>query len=84
MLLTPPMSAEEVPVKRRKVQVEDEDEDEESINNLLESYAPLSSLPTPPVSKETSPRPFTADGPTAEPDNGRFMGELSLRVCRIA
>jgi hypothetical protein len=41
-------------VKRRKVLAEDEDEGR--IDKLLESYVPLSNLPTPPMSKEASPR----------------------------
>jgi hypothetical protein len=58
LLLTPPtMTEDEIVSKRRKVQrVEDEDDDEERINELLNSYAPLSTLPTPPLSIGASPR----------------------------
>jgi hypothetical protein len=40
--------------KRRK-EMEEEEDDEERITALLDSYAPLSNLPTPPLSGETSP-----------------------------
>ena len=52
---TPPSSAGEQPMKRIKIGAEDQDEDDR-IDKLLSFYPPLSSLPTPPLSKSTSPQ----------------------------
>jgi hypothetical protein len=74
---TPVESAEEERMEKKRHRVE-ESEDEESIIKRLNSYAPLSNLPTPPISQETSPRLSIIDGPVSEPGCG-----LTRKHCRI-
>ncbi|KIW08928.1 uncharacterized protein PV09_00844 [Verruconis gallopava] len=71
VIMTPPLTDEEdMPAKRRKVHVNDAevDDDEVSLSLLLDNYAPLSNLPTPPISKEVSPRETSSDEAGADPD----------------
>lgn len=75
--VSPPMSFEEVSPKRRKVRVDEEESDnlsDEDMIRLLDAFPPLSNLPTPPLSQETSPRPTTLDGPDY-PSQGIFTSK---------
>lgn len=69
LLLTPPsMTEDEVFVKRRKV-ADDEERKEEAVNQLPVCFAPLSNLPTPPLSGKESPQvSVTEIGLDDEPD----------------
>jgi hypothetical protein len=88
LLLTPPTLPEDMPAKRRKVHSASEeiDEDEERIYQLFDTYVPLSTLPTPPLSNETSPRGKPPERPPIGSDmsfKGTSLSQKSSNVVQV-